>query len=357
MSPIALLLLCCGSVAAQSASSTLSAITSVPWQTGVVSPDGTCGGGTGYVCSPQIGACCSGAGKCGRGDTACGAGCQTIAGNCYASVASSSPAASATSPAPDSLSRDGLCGGIKAYTCSGSIFGDCCSQYGSCGSTDLYCGAGCNSAYGNCSSSRSVSTDGTCAKNGKTCTGSQWGDCCSQEGYCGKSSPYCDGGCQAGFGRCSEASGHISTDGFCGQNGKTCAESRFGACCSQSGFCGSDARYCSAGCQAKFGKCSSSSGAISTDGRCGSFNSKTCVGSEYGTCCSTGSYCGSTQGHCGQGCQKGFSSKCLTADVASNDGSCGSKVGLTCSGGVFHGDCCSSLGWCGADSAHCDTGW
>ncbi|KAF2026994.1 hypothetical protein EK21DRAFT_32845, partial [Setomelanomma holmii] len=48
------------------------------------------------------------------------------------------------------ISSDGTCGGSKGYTCEGSTFGNCCSQYGYCGKTTTYCGAGCNSAFGTC---------------------------------------------------------------------------------------------------------------------------------------------------------------------------------------------------------------
>jgi hypothetical protein len=43
---------------------------------------------------------------------------------------------------------DGSCD--TTTTCQGSIFGNCCSQYGWCGSTVDYCGAGCQSNFGTC---------------------------------------------------------------------------------------------------------------------------------------------------------------------------------------------------------------
>ncbi|KAI3400377.1 hypothetical protein diail_3394 [Diaporthe ilicicola] len=48
------------------------------------------------------------------------------------------------------VSTDGNCGGTTAQTCLGSTFGDCCSQYGYCGSTSVYCGTGCQSGFGKC---------------------------------------------------------------------------------------------------------------------------------------------------------------------------------------------------------------
>ncbi|KAF5244119.1 hypothetical protein FANTH_7874 [Fusarium anthophilum] len=68
-------------VAAQSSTVSLS-----PWQTGKVTPDGTCGEGTGFVCSPTWGACCSKDGICGRSSKYCGEGCQRSAGNCNAAA-------------------------------------------------------------------------------------------------------------------------------------------------------------------------------------------------------------------------------------------------------------------------------
>lgn len=45
-------------------------------------------------------------------------------------------------------SVDGACAGDDGVTCQGSEFGNCCSQYGWCGSTAAYCGEGCQPAFG-----------------------------------------------------------------------------------------------------------------------------------------------------------------------------------------------------------------
>ena len=50
------------------------------------------------------------------------------------------------------ISKDATCGGAKGDTCLGSTFGNCCSSAGWCGSTTAYCGAGCQSGFGNCGS-------------------------------------------------------------------------------------------------------------------------------------------------------------------------------------------------------------
>ena len=49
------------------------------------------------------------------------------------------------------VTENGLCGpqhGDKV--CGGSGFGDCCSEYGYCGSSASFCGTGCQSGYGAC---------------------------------------------------------------------------------------------------------------------------------------------------------------------------------------------------------------
>lgn len=45
---------------------------------------------------------------------------------------------------------DGTCGPQAGFTCQGSSSGNCCSQWGWCGSTSDYCAAGCQSGFGTC---------------------------------------------------------------------------------------------------------------------------------------------------------------------------------------------------------------
>ncbi|KAH8732274.1 hypothetical protein GQ44DRAFT_602887 [Phaeosphaeriaceae sp. PMI808] len=142
----------------------------------------------------------------------------------------SSSTASSSAPSPSSskqVSPDGSCGST-GYTCLGALDGNCCSQYGWCGSTTNYCGTGCQSGFGNCGSNGGVSspasstiksstkvssatpsatpkisTDGTCAgNNGFTCIGSGFGNCCSQYGWCGSTTGHCGTGCNKTFGTC-----------------------------------------------------------------------------------------------------------------------------------------------------------
>jgi hypothetical protein len=69
------------------------------------------------------------------------------------------------------ISPNGSCGDSTEYTCKGSRWGDCCSQYGFCGKSELYCDAKCQSPFGVCPGNSStpaepepqkVSTNGTC---------------------------------------------------------------------------------------------------------------------------------------------------------------------------------------------------
>ncbi|KAI0149457.1 hypothetical protein BJ166DRAFT_63901 [Pestalotiopsis sp. NC0098] len=48
------------------------------------------------------------------------------------------------------VSYNSQCGVPSKFTCVGSLYGDCCSANGFCGSTEDHCGAGCQSEYGFC---------------------------------------------------------------------------------------------------------------------------------------------------------------------------------------------------------------
>jgi hypothetical protein len=122
-----------------------------------------------------------------------------------------------------SVSTDGSCGGTKGFKCTGSSFGNCCSQYGWCGSTSDHCGTGCNSVFGTCGSSTpkptstplKTSPDGTCGgSTGNTCVGfvhnGVKSECCSQYGYCGNSADHCGGGCNASAGTCKVSTPSLS---------------------------------------------------------------------------------------------------------------------------------------------------
>ncbi|KAH3935415.1 hypothetical protein HBI56_218240 [Parastagonospora nodorum] len=181
------------------------------------------------------------------------------------------------------VSPDATCGGKTGYTCQGSKWGNCCSQYGWCGNNSNYCASGCQPLHGSSNALPStlstrvsltptlpsassvrpvkISTDGKCG-GAVTCQGSKFGNCCSSYGYCGSTPQYCGAGCNPLFGTC-KSSGtpgvpalKVSRDTKCGESsGQTCQGSSFGNCCSSYGWCGSTTGYCSSGCQSRFGSC------------------------------------------------------------------------------------------------------
>ncbi|KAF7447126.1 Keratin-associated protein 5-4 [Pyrenophora tritici-repentis] len=199
-----------------------------------------------------------------------------------------------------------------------------------------------------------VSNTGRCGKsnNGLVCTGSAFGNCCSQSGWCGTSPSHCGVGCDKNFGTCTPATSSysptakISYDGTCGgSKGFTCQGSSFGNCCSSYGYCGSTSAYCGTGCNSKFGSCArvqttsstrpastkasssssaarpASTGKVSTNARCGYMYGATegfsCQGSKFGDCCSEYSYCGSDPAYCGAKCQPGFG-RCTSPQSSSS---------------------------------------
>ncbi|KAJ5376488.1 carbohydrate-binding module family 18 protein [Penicillium cosmopolitanum] len=156
-----------------------------------------------------------------------------------------------------STSTDGKCGPSNGNTlCPGVdswiillIAYSCCSISGYCGTTSDYCSAG-NCVSGACQSTVAT-TNGTCgsAWGDTTCSNPSFGSCCSIYGYCGDGSDYCGPGhCYSG--ECDGADGGLSINGECGPSfagNKTCVGTQFGECCSTAGYCGSSADYCAAG--------------------------------------------------------------------------------------------------------------
>ncbi|KAF2645096.1 glycoside hydrolase/deacetylase [Massarina eburnea CBS 473.64] len=136
----------------------ISTTTSAPQPTGTqsVSTDGTCGGTTGSTCqSSTFGNCCSVSGWCGSTTDYCGTDCQTGFGTCGTTGTTTTAVSTTATPTSSAkpVSSDGTCAGTAGQTCQGSSFGNCCSQYGWCGSTTDHCTAssGCNAAFGTCS--------------------------------------------------------------------------------------------------------------------------------------------------------------------------------------------------------------
>jgi len=281
--------------------------------------------------------------------------------------------------------------------------GYCCSRYGYCGTSNSHCGYGCQRDYGRCGSALSIttttalsslptSTNGRCGSEYGVCPN---GQCCSKYGYCGSSNDYCLSGCQSNYGHCnnsitskesstttpSNSSYPTSTNGRCGSDFGVCPN---GQCCSKYGYCGNTYDHCYSGCQPDFGYCSNSitskepsttskesstttssnsSYPTSTNGRCGS---------EYGVCpngqcCSQYGYCGTSNLHCGYGCQNVFgyceSDPVLTSSTTSlpatttttnnslptsTNGLCGENNGI-----CPNHQCCSRYGYCGSNDEYC----
>jgi peptidoglycan/xylan/chitin deacetylase (PgdA/CDA1 family) len=123
-----------------------------------VSTNGLCGPQNGATCAgSSFGNCCSRFGYCGSSVDFCGADCNPAFGTCSGGSASPTPtptpsrtASPISSSTSTPVSNNGLCGIQGGATCSGSAFGRCCSEWGYCGDSSEYCGAGCNKAFGTC---------------------------------------------------------------------------------------------------------------------------------------------------------------------------------------------------------------
>ncbi|KAF3005661.1 hypothetical protein E8E13_004122 [Curvularia kusanoi] len=154
------------------------------------------------------------------------------AANWYRDSTAAPPASTTATTAPTAtptgvVSTDGSCGTQgKNQICLGSSFGNCCSQYGWCGTSTDHCGTSCQTLFGNCGTNANAPTstkatsaapqpttalktsvDGTCgASTGFTCVGfvheGVKSECCSQYGYCGASTDHCGTGCNPLAGTC-----------------------------------------------------------------------------------------------------------------------------------------------------------
>jgi chitinase len=83
------------------------------------------------------------------------------------------------------------CGtGADGRVCDNNL---CCSEWGYCGSTDGYCGNGCQS--GPCTTVTPPSTQCGEGADGAVCDNNL---CCSEWGFCGSTDPFCGHGCQSG---------------------------------------------------------------------------------------------------------------------------------------------------------------
>ncbi|EGF83853.1 hypothetical protein BATDEDRAFT_33949 [Batrachochytrium dendrobatidis JAM81] len=226
--------------------------------------------------------------------------------------------------------------------------------------------------FGQPGMSFTVSTNGRCGKKlGTTCPGNS---CCSQNNMCGHSDSDCGDGCQIGYGLCSEIRSSITLsskvtiyDGQCGPEFKIkCFKNR---CCSKKGYCGLGSYYCQAGCKKGYGDCwgtntpsiLNSNFVYNPSNSCGPDVNIRCGDKK---CCSIGGVCGSSNYHCGVGCQGRYGS-CSKAGTStdlisvlpksnikhpiSKNNRCGKKFGTRCPGQK----CCSGKGFCGKTPSHC----
>ncbi|KAI7283080.1 hypothetical protein KC345_g3140 [Hortaea werneckii] len=131
----------------------------------------------------------------------------------YASSTTGSISSESSAEPTSPISPNGHCGTLgnggtlEGYTCTGSEFGACCSSSGFCGDSTDHCLAGCQPGYGDCTPREGypISSDGWCGPEygNQTCEGSVFGMCCSIYGSCGSGTEYCDPpSCDREFGAC-----------------------------------------------------------------------------------------------------------------------------------------------------------
>eukprot|EP00833_Pecoramyces_ruminatium_P002194 jgi/Orpsp1_1/1176226/evm.model.c7180000056867.1 len=136
--------------------------------------------------------------------------------------------------------------------------GQCCSQYGYCGSETSHCGIGCQPAYGICSAETiktitKISTTtikiktSTKANDIKTKTKTKSSTVAVNIKNSTKTSSI-----KSKTKTKNSTTTKISTDGTCGKTKGRCPNNE---CCSQYGYCGSTPEYCSNGCQKNYGLC------------------------------------------------------------------------------------------------------
>jgi hypothetical protein len=116
-------------------------------------------------------------------------------------------------------------------------------------------------------------------------------------------------------------------------------------CCSASGWCGTSEKHCGVGCNKDFGKCS----VADANGLCGPKNGGAkCPNNE---CCSVHGFCGKEPAYCTVGCQKEYGT-CTIYDepTAVAKGLCGP---MYANAKCLNDKCCSKEGVCGTDPEHC----
>ncbi|KAI5792582.1 hypothetical protein DFH27DRAFT_192877 [Peziza echinospora] len=187
-------------------------------------------------------------------------------------------------------SPSGRCGADNGgFSCTATAGKQCCSQYGWCGDTAAYCGGGCQTAYGICTTTTPPTTPpGLPTTTNQRCgaafgfkCGATVDKCCSVNNWCGDTTAHCGTGCQAGYGTCTGGGGtppvSSTTAAPPGPTGlPTSPTLRCGAafgfacpatankCCSVNNWCGDTADHCGTGCQGAYGACGSGGGTTPT---------------------------------------------------------------------------------------------
>ncbi|KAF7550637.1 hypothetical protein G7Z17_g5573 [Cylindrodendrum hubeiense] len=174
---------------------------------------------------------------------------STSTGTATQGTTKTSTSSSSTATGSLPATTNGRCGSSQGdQTCKYEWDGEtCCSSAGWCGSTSAHCGTGCQSKYGTCGLSSSVSAvSSSTSKSSTTSKASST----SKSSTTSKSSSTTT----------ATSSPPISTNGRCGTNfgGTTCIEEPGATCCSSAGWCGSTTAHCGTGCQSGFGTCGSS---------------------------------------------------------------------------------------------------
>eukprot|EP00833_Pecoramyces_ruminatium_P002870 jgi/Orpsp1_1/1176902/evm.model.c7180000059442.1 len=129
-----------------------------------ISTNGKCGPKNGNTICPKN-RCCSKYGYCGETDDYCGTGCQSEFGRCNKTSATtkktttkstkkSKTKTTTKSSTATNISINGKCGPKNGNTICPKD--RCCSKYGYCGTSDKYCGAGCQSEFGKCKDTTST---------------------------------------------------------------------------------------------------------------------------------------------------------------------------------------------------------
>ncbi|XP_014551476.1 hypothetical protein COCVIDRAFT_112817, partial [Bipolaris victoriae FI3] len=299
-------------------------------------------------------------------------------------------------------SANGSCKPESLVTCLGYSGGQCChSKKLKFGRSSDYCQAD-TCASGLCAvnnpSDYSLNNQYGLSTGDKLC-GGIWGSCCGKSNRCGSGSECC-GTADCLFGNCT-ISMHTPSPGLpppnwasCNTTNRRCGPSNdyqvcnmvYGKRCSGSGACVTGSE-CGTGCNPLNGACDTATvptppNPVDTSpdnstvryleeenhwyGTCGEQDGYTCVGTSFGTCCSTTGYCGSIGNHCAQGwpvhnplCSQynDLRSGCQTSNVASLDGSYAVNKGFMSAGGLFSGQCCAASKCCGTTDDYWKTEW